>query len=262
MEIIKNYTTNNPCYKVGKTITVKGLMLHSIGCAQSKASVLVNNYDKDIQACVHGFVDADTGNVHMTLPTLLTEDKTSIGWHSGSGSKGKAANANNSGYIGIEMCESTGIKYVTPTTFKIVSRETYEKHRETAYRSTVQLFAKLCWLYKLNPFTDIISHKEGNALGIASNHSDPEHYWLGSHTMDTFREAVADELSVIKGNNEATETDKIQPGTIVRYTGWAYAEPVAVAMVAKGSYTIVETRDIGGHMWGKLKSGIGWIPLE
>lgn len=51
----------------------------------------------------------------------------------------------------------------------------------------------LCKEYGLNPLTDIISHKEGHAKGIASNHGDPEHLWKGlgmSYTMDTFRQAV------------------------------------------------------------------------
>ena len=30
MNIIKQIATNNPCYKAGRTITVKGLMLHSV----------------------------------------------------------------------------------------------------------------------------------------------------------------------------------------------------------------------------------------
>ena len=53
----------------------------------------------------------------------------------------------------------------------------------------------LCEKYSLNPLADgdIISHKEGCARGIASNHGDPEHLWtqLGlGYTMDGFRKAV------------------------------------------------------------------------
>lgn len=61
------------------------------------------------------------------------------------------------------------------------------------------LFAKLCRDYKLDPLKAgvIISHKEGHALGIASNHGDPEHLWTGlglPFTMDTFRAAVKAEI--------------------------------------------------------------------
>lgn len=36
MNIIQSYLTNNPCYKAGRKITVKGLMLHSVGCPSRK----------------------------------------------------------------------------------------------------------------------------------------------------------------------------------------------------------------------------------
>ena len=66
------------------------------------------------------------------------------------------------------------------------------------YEAAVELFAMLCKEYGLNPLTAIISHKEGHAKGIASNHGDPEHLWKGlgmSYTMDTFRQAVKAEMA-------------------------------------------------------------------
>lgn len=59
----------------------------------------------------------------------------------------------------------------------------------------MELFAYLCKLYGLNPTADgvIISHREGHARGIASNHGDPEHLWNGlgmGYTMNTFRKDV------------------------------------------------------------------------
>ena len=61
MNIIQSYLTNNPCYKAGRKITVKGLMLHSVGCPQPKASVFVKNWNRAEydRACVHGFIDAN-----------------------------------------------------------------------------------------------------------------------------------------------------------------------------------------------------------
>lgn len=32
--------------------------------------------------------------------------------------------------------------------------------------------------------------------------------------------------------------------------------------IKPGAYTIVETKEAGGHIWGRLKSGAGWIALE
>ena len=61
--------------------------------------------------------------------------------------------------------------------------------------AAVELFAMLCSSYDLDPLADgvIISHREGHARGVASNHGDPEHLWtqLGmGYTMDGFRSDV------------------------------------------------------------------------
>ena len=36
MNLKQNYLTQSGCYKAGKRITVKGLMIHSVGCPQPK----------------------------------------------------------------------------------------------------------------------------------------------------------------------------------------------------------------------------------
>lgn len=77
---------------------------------------------------------------------------------------------------------------------------------ERTYKAAVELFAMLCEEYGLDPLADgvIVSHKEGHARGIATNHGDPEHLWtqLGtSYTMDTFRKAVKAEMDKSKLDN-------------------------------------------------------------
>ena len=65
------------------------------------------------------------------------------------------------------------------------------------WAAAVELFAKLCRAYDLDPMTAIISHAEGAKQGIASNHGDPEHLWKGlgmDYTMDKFRRAVQAKL--------------------------------------------------------------------
>ena len=42
MKLVQAILTKNPCYTAGRKITVKGLMLHSVGCPQPKASVFIN----------------------------------------------------------------------------------------------------------------------------------------------------------------------------------------------------------------------------
>ena len=83
---------------------------------------------------------------------------------------------------------------------------------ERTYKAAVELFAMLCQKFGLNPLADgvIISHKEGYARGIASNHGDPEHLWsqLGmGYTMDTFRKAVKEKMSDSSDVTSGTQAD-------------------------------------------------------
>ena len=183
MKIIQNIMTNNPCYSAGKKITVKGLMLHSVGCSQPSALAFINQMNKTTydRACVHAFIDGNTGDVYQTLPW------NHRGWHGGGSS--------NDTHIGVEMCEPACIKYTGGATFTCSDMATARAVVQRTYDTAVQLFAHLCEQYGLNPLADgvIVSHKEGHARGIASNHGDPEHIWnqLGmGYTMDTFRKAV------------------------------------------------------------------------
>lgn len=184
MQIKETILTNNPCYKAGKTIAVKGLMLHSVGCPQPSALVFVNNWNKSTydRACVHAFIDGNTGVIFQCLPW------SHRGWHGGG--------ASNNTHIGVEMCEPACIKYTSGSNFTCSDTATAKAVVKRTYEAAVELFAFLCKQYNLDPLADgvIISHREGHARGIASNHGDPEHLWNGlkmGYTMDGFRKAVA-----------------------------------------------------------------------
>lgn len=181
MNIVQSILTKNPCYTAGRKITVKGLMLHSVGCSQPKASVFINSWNSASynNACVHGFIDGNDGTVYQTLPW------NHRGWHAG-------GDANNT-HIGVEMCEPACIKYTGGASFTCSDTATARAVAKRTYDAAVELFAMLCKEYGLNPLTDIISHREGHAQGVASNHGDPEHLWNGlkmGYTMDSFRQAV------------------------------------------------------------------------
>lgn len=68
MKLVESILTKNPCYTAGRKITVKGLMLHSVGCPQPKASAFINSWNSASydSACVHGFIDA-----HVIIGTRL-----------------------------------------------------------------------------------------------------------------------------------------------------------------------------------------------
>lgn len=261
--------TQNNCYKSGKKHTVKGIMVHSTGANNPTLKRYVgpddgllgkNQYNNHWntptpggrQVCVHAFIGKLADGTIATYQTLPWD---MVGWHSGSGSKGSAANANNNGYIGFEICEDalTDAAY-----FKAV------------YNEAVALCAMLCKTYGLTPTKPtLICHSEGHALGIASNHGDVMH-WFPKHgkSMDTFR---ADVKAAMGG----TTTAPTQPGTFTPYTVKVTGNPlnirkgpgtnygVAGQIKDNGVYTIVEERTgMGATKWGKLKSGAGWISLD
>ena len=187
MKIVQSILTKNPCYTAGRKITVKGLMLHSVGCPQPKASVFISSWNSPSydNACVHGFIDGNDGTVYQTLPW------NHRGWHCGSGSKGSGNNT----HIGVEMCEPACIRYTSGLNFTCSNLAAARAVAKRTYEAAVELFAYLCKQYNLNPAADgvIISHREGHSRGIASNHGDPEHLWKGlglGYTMDGFRKDV------------------------------------------------------------------------
>ena len=277
MKLVEAFLTRNPCYRAGKKIKVKGLMLHSVGCPQPRASVFIENWNQESfdDACVHAFIDGNDGTVYQTLPW------DHRGWHCASGKKGSGNNT----HIGVEMCEPDCIKYVGGATFVCSDVEAARAVVKRTYQAAVELFAYLCGKYGLDPLEDgvVISHKEGYARGIASNHGDPEHLWrqLGlGYTMDGFRRDVAEMVGRDAAENSAKcePAESVEPkeevmcpfrvkvsisdlnirrgaGTntakIGRYTG-------------VGVFTIVEVREGKGSDkgWGRLKSGAGWISLD
>lgn len=208
MKLVQSILIKNPCYTAGRKITVKGLMLHSVGCPQPKASVFINSWNSPSynSACVHGFIDGNDGTIYQTLPW------NHRGWHCGSGSKGSGNNT----HIGVEMCEPACIKYTSGSNFTCSDKATARAVAKRTYEAAVELFAMLCKQYNLNPTADgvIISHREGHSRGIASNHGDPEHLWNGlgmGYTMDGFRKAVKAKM---EGGTSDSGTSSLQASAL------------------------------------------------
>lgn len=203
VNIIENIVTKSDCYKAGQTITVKGLMLHSVGCPQPKASAFINNWNKaGANACVHAIVDAE-GRVYQLLPWNRR------GWHCGSGSKGSGNNT----HIGVEMTEPATIKYTSGANWKETGDGSNTRaHVLATYKTAVELFAYLCEKYSLNPTADgvIISHSEGHSRGIASNHGDVEHIWNKfGLTMAQFRKDVKAAMNGSGGTSAPADTTEL-----------------------------------------------------
>ena len=184
MEILESILTKNPCFQAGRKIKVRGLMLHSVGCPQPSAEVFMRQWNRPdaARACVHAFIDGNTGKVYQTLPW------DHRAWHGGGSS--------NDTHIGVEMCEPSCLKYTGGASFTCSDRDAALAVVKRTYDAAVELFAFLCREFGLDPLADgvIVSHKEGHERGIASGHGDPDHLWEGlqcGYSMDGFRADVS-----------------------------------------------------------------------
>ncbi|MDR0292757.1 MAG: N-acetylmuramoyl-L-alanine amidase [Oscillospiraceae bacterium] len=192
MNLRKLIFTNNACYKAGKTITPKGIMVHSTGANNPNLKRYVgpddgvlgynqnnNHWNQNTpdgqQVCVHGFIGKLASGSIATYQTLPWNYR---GWHCGKGAKGSG----NDTHISFEICED-GL--VDAAYFNAV------------YKEAVELCAYLCKEYSFDPLSDgvIIGHYEGYKRGIASNHSDPSNWFQKQgKNMDDFRSEVKKSL--------------------------------------------------------------------
>lgn len=226
MNLRKLILTNNACYKAGKTITPKGIMVHSTGANNPWLKRYVgpddgllgknqynNHWNQDKpggrQVCVHAFIGKLADGSIATYQTLPWNHR---GWHAG-------GDANNT-HIGFEICED-GL--------------TDASYFSAVYKEAVELCVHLCKLYGLSE-KDIICHSEGYKQGIASNHADVMH-WFPKHgkTMDTFRADVKKLLSEEEKSVEPAKKKyyRVQIGA---YTVKANAE-AQLAKAKKAGFT-------------------------
>ena len=256
VQTLLTYLTQNDCYRSGGALTPQGLMLHSVGCAQPDAMAFVQSWNQPgVKACVHGFIDANTGAVYQTLPW------TCRGWHGGGSS--------NNTHIGVEMCEPASIRYTSGANFLDQDPAATEAAVLRTYGTAVDLFAQLCRTFSLDPLGNgvILSHREGHQRGIATNHGDPEHLWSPfGLTMDIFRQAVSAALTgpaAAPASPAVPFLGRVTADALHIRSGPGTNCPIVGTIRDQGVYTIVETADgQGASQWGKLKSGAGWIALD
>ena len=224
MKIVQNFLTKNDCYRLGRKITPKGLMIHSIGTPQPKASVFLKTWNAPgVAACVHAFIDGNDGTVYQTLPW------NHRGWHAGG--------AANDTHIGVEMCEPDTIQYTGGASFKDLNPTKTKEVVLRTYQSAVELFAFLCEEYQLDPLKDIIGHKDGHKLGIASNHGDPDHLWEKfGLSMDGFRKDVQAQMKQGEAPKGTSPLYRVQLGAFSKKEN---ADKLAAELKAKGYQTYI-----------------------
>lgn len=198
MNLNKLIFTENACYKAGRKIKVKGIMVHSTGANNPWLKRYVGPDDGKLgknqynnhwntyhpggrEVCVHGFIGKLADGSIATYQTLPWDHR---GWHAG----GSA----NDTHIGFEICEDGLTDYT---------------YFQKVYREAVELCAFLCKEYGLTE-QNIICHSEGYKQGVASNHGDVMH-WFPKHgkSMDTFRAEVK-ALLATDTNEDAEDTSE------------------------------------------------------
>lgn len=257
MQLITSYTTQNPTYTSPKKIVVKGIVLHSTGCAQPKASAYINAFNNpNIKKSVHAFLQ-DNGEVYQTLPWDYK------GWHVGSGKNGSY----NSTHIGVEMCEPGTIKYIGGTNWEDLNPEATKTSVMNLYKHSVELFAYLCKMFNLNPMQDevIVSHYEANKRGKGSTHVDPSHIWNRfGLTMDQFRLDVQKAMGGVTPQPKPTPVPTPTPVS-GSYLGQVNVEPGDALNIRKtpngevcgklGRNFIVAIESVDSKGWAKLMQG-------
>ena len=207
MKLLKCILTENDCYKTKRTISPKGVMVHSTGADNPNLRRYVqpaastpgreellaalgtnsngNHWNRPgLNVCVHGFIGRLADGSAAAVQTLPWNHR---GWHAGTGTSGGSA---NNTHISFEICED-GL--TDPEYFRQV------------YRTAAELTAMLCRDYGLDPMGDgvVICHQDGYRRGIASNHGDV-YNWFPRFGMD-MRDFRADVVRAMKGESEEDE---------------------------------------------------------
>lgn len=264
MDIKKILLTENDCYKSGRKIEPKGIIVHSTGANNKKLNRYIapddgiigaNRYNNHwnrpgVRKCVHAFVGVDASGVVRVYQTLPFDMRC---WGIGSGKHGSY----NDNYLQFEICEDD---------------LTDEGYFNAAFAAAADLCAFLMGEFPAIKIENVISHNEGYKRGFGSSHKDCDH-WLArfGKNMDWFR----DQVEARRGNGggsvkeEAGEAEKPDAAGSLPYrvrinvdslnvrAGAGVQYKIKTTVSAGEVYTIVEE----SNGWGKLKSGAGWISL-
>lgn len=273
LDIIKAYAVNNLCYIKAQKMIPKGIVVHSTGAnnpylkryVDAPDMVGVNQYGNHWnvakpggqEVCVHAFIGYDK-NKQIRVAELLPLNICC--WGVGRGKNGSYNY--NPAYIQFEICEDN---------------LTDKSYYQNVFAVAAEYSAELCRNYGIS-VNNVIGHCEAYRLGYGSNHADPEH-WMKNfgETMIEFRAKV---FEILKHNNEKEENarDKQSVDEVISKCPYLVKVIADCLYIRKGAgtgtervgritdhgvYTIVEEKKgSGASLWGRLKSGAGWISLD
>lgn len=236
MDIVKHILTGNDCYKAGRRIVPKGIVDHDTACNQRKVSVFLKSWNRSgVEKCVHAFIGTRSDGTFGVVQTLPWDHRC---WGCGKGRKGSY----NASHIQFEICQDD---------------RTDESWFQQCYNKAVELCVWLCREYSI-PVENIVDHAEAHNMGYASNHSDTTDWFpLYGRDMDTFRADVKAAMEEFAPYLVRINTDELN----VRAE--ASASSKINTVVRRGEvFTIVGEAYNGPTLWGRLKSGAGWISLS
>ena len=260
MKINTKYCTNNNNYKWNaKRSRTDGVMVHSVGVAQSDPWVFWRQWNENrFDVITHGLVSADE-----IINCLPWDNK---GWHAGTGWSGNSANNN---YVSFEITEPKTIKYTGGAGFIDTNPAETKKQVLAAYRNAVELTAYLCKKYGFNPLDKnrVISHAEGYKLGIATGHADPTHLWSKfGLSMDGFRKDVSEFMegkdSTISGTEGGSGVD-YSKRSVISYLNVADLDSIMpLIKFLEGDYIIdivdaTKGHDMSGYRDSNWRLAIG-----
>lgn len=188
IQIKERICTKNRRYKAQEPLAPVGVVLHSIGCPQPDAEVLVRSWEADNSPyCTHYILDDHA--IYHCIPDNLKC------WH--------ISTPGNSKWLGIEMGEPSWLKLKskeqgTGGGFTMTDEARCRTYLEAEYRNAVDLIAKLCKDYGWNPEDAIFTHRYVTDHKLSnSSHIDPEHIWQGCglpYDCATLRRDVAEAM--------------------------------------------------------------------
>ena len=214
--------------------TIKYIVMHYTGNSKDTAKANANYFTgRNRQASAHFFVDNDS-----IYQSVELRDKA---WHCG-GYQYFHKECRNTNSIGIEMCCTAGNYKISDKTIK-----------NSAY-----LCAYLCKEFGIsadNVDKYVLRHYDVTHKKCPAQMVNNSSEWKDFKTQvkEILRDSSSFEPYLIKVTTDLNIRDGA--GTSHKVVG-------VIQEKYKGVYTIVAEKAVGNSLWGKLKSGAGWINLK
>lgn len=277
MNLQKLILTKNDAYTEANKIIPCGILWHSTGANNAdlkryvgpddgKLGVNTNNnhWNKPgFRKCGHAMIGKLKDGSIATYQTLPWDYRCMLSGKPSAKDDVKPdprGSANVLGYIQFEICEDS-----------IGNSVANKEYAMAVYKEAVEFSAYICKTFNFDPLGKnrwglpvTLDHASAYKLGLASNHGDVLH-WFGKHgvTLAKIRQDIADAMG-----QQPTPEPEPEPGELPykvrleRCTPY-YEKPDRTSKVTgmieiTTNYTIVEESGV----YGKLKSGAGWVQLK